>query len=197
MTDQNAEVTVTAQDELISLKKQADIMGLKYHPSIGLGKLRLKVKNTLSDEPVVEVEEQAGVAIKLVEEAPVKETHLQMVKRLRKEATRLIRVRVTCMNPGKKDWGGEIFTASNSVIGTIKKYVPFDNDEGWHIPVIIYNMIKERKCQLFRKVKDSKGSNITSTKLISEFAVEKMDNLTSKQLEDLAQRQTISGSVRN
>lgn len=198
MTDQKAEVTVPAtdevsiQDELTSLKQQAKILGVSHHPSIGVNKLRVKVRKAMSDDlPKIPQETISKNAI------PLKETKLQRVTRLRKEASLLVRIRVTCMNPDKREWSGEIFTASNSVVGTYKKYVPFNNDEGWHVPQIIVNMIKERKCQVFRNEKDINGRKVMRGKLIDEFAIDIMPSLTSEEVNELARKQAMSGSIAN
>jgi hypothetical protein len=149
-TDQIAESTVPAQDELTVLKARAATLGIKHHPSIGLDKLKAKVNGALSDTPTEVAEdimnEDQGV---LKELADIPETELQMISRLRREATQLQRVVIACMNPQKKEWEGEIFTVGNSAVGSIKKYVPFNNDEGWHVPKMLLNMITERKCQIF------------------------------------------------
>lgn len=175
------------QDELTTLKARADLMGVSYHPSIGLDKLREKVNASLT-EPVVE----APVVLK-----KVVESENQAKIRLRKECSSLVRVRLTCMNPAKKEWEGELFTGGNSVVGTFTKYVPFNNDEGWHIPRIILNIIDERKCQIFYTVVDSRGNKSRKGKLIKEFAVEVMPDLTASELHDLAQRQAMGNTVGN
>jgi hypothetical protein len=38
-------------DELTSLKARADLMGITYHPSIGVDKLREKVQAALENKP--------------------------------------------------------------------------------------------------------------------------------------------------
>ena len=115
--------------------------------------------------------------------------------RRRKEANELIRIRVTCMNPNKREWDGEIFTTGNSTLGTLKKYVPFNADEGWHVPRAIYNQIIERQCQIFVTKKDSRGNTTKEGKLIKEFAVEVLPNLTVEELEELARKQAMARSI--
>lgn len=171
-------------DEMTALKARADLLGLNYHPSIGLEKLKEKLAAAMSDspekpEPVEEVYETEGA----------------MRMRLRKQANEQIRIRVTCMNPAKKEWEGEMFTSGNSIIGTYTKFVPFNIDEGWHVPRIIYNQIVDRKCQIFYSEKDVRNNTIRKGKLIKEFAVEVLPNLTVEELHELAQRQAMSNSI--
>lgn len=175
------------QDELTALKARADLMGVSYHPSIGLEKLREKVNAAMSP-PAEKTPVVLSKAVETVNEAKL---------RLRKECSKLVRLRLTCMNPAKKEWEGEIFTCGNSVVGTFTKYVPFNNDEGWHVPQIIVNMLEERKCQVFYTAVDSRGNKSRKGKLIKEFAVEILPDLSPSELHDLAQRQAMGNTVGN
>ena len=188
------------QDELASLKARADLMGVTYHPSIGLEKLREKINATieqtadvLNADKAVEQAQDAADAIATTQVAA--ETQLQYHARKKREANELVRVRVTCMNPAKAEWEGEIFTAGNSLIGSLTKYVPFNNEEGWHIPRIIYNMMRDRMCQIFVNAKDSRGNTTRQGKLIKEFGIEVLPDLSAEELQDLAQRQALSNAI--
>lgn len=185
----NFDDDLPVQDELTVLKARATQMGISYHPSIGLEKLREKVQaaldgteNSSDEEPVAEV-------------VPVVETLTKRKMRLRKEAEKLIRIRVTCMNPAKKEWEGEIFTTGNSFVGTHTKFVPFNADEGWHVPTIIYKQLKDRKCQIFVSRKDERGNTIREGKMINEFAIEVMPDLTETELQELARKQAMARSI--
>lgn len=185
--DNEVQSEMTAQDELAALKSRADMMGISYHPSIGLEKLREKVNNALT-----------GAAEKTEEPAvvdPAAETENQRNTRLKREASKLVRIRVTCMNPAKKEWEGEIFSVGNAVVGSFTKYVPFNVDEGWHVPQMIYQMIKDRECQIFYTVADSRGNKTRKGKLVKEFSVEVLPPLTKEELQELAQRQAMSNSI--
>ena len=181
MSEQINEEVSEMPDELTSLKARADLMGITYHPSISAAKLREKVNASVADTAPKEVSAE--------------ESENAARYRLRQEALELIRVRVACMNPNKKEWEGEMFTVGNSLIGTQKKFVPFNNDEGWHIPRIIYNMMLERECQIFVSVKDSRGNTTRKGKLIKEFAIEVLPPLTAEELEELARRQAMAKSI--
>lgn len=176
-------------DELTLLKQRAQTLGIKFHPSIGLESLRSKVSAALTGEDAEEAAEEP------VPEAPAAESRIQMRNRLRKEASALVRVRVTCMNPNKKEWKGEIFTASNSIVGTFRKYVQFNTEEGWHVPQIILNMIKARQFQTFYTIKNERGVAVRKGKLVPEFAVEVLPPLTEKELLELSHRQALAGGV--
>ena len=176
MSDIDTDLPVV--DELTALKARADMMGVKYHPSISLEKLKEKITAHMNAE----------------EGKPVAEPEMDRAA-LQKSASELMRIRVTCMNPAKKEWEGEIFTVGNAVVGTFKKYVPFNADEGWHVPRIIYEQLKDRECQVFTTVRDSRGNSTRKGKLIKEFAIEVLPNLTEEEIKELAQRQAMAKSV--
>jgi len=170
------------QDELETLKARADKLGIKYHPTIGVEKLREKVTEKLQGGSSTEPEPDA--------EAPKKETENQFRLRKRKEASELVRIQITCMNPNKSEWEGEVFTAGNSVVGTYKRYVPFNVE--WHVERVIYNQIQQRQCQVFQTKRDERGRQVREGKLIKEFNVAVLPPLTEEELKELAQRQAMA-----
>jgi len=189
------------QTELALLKQRADVMGITYHPSIGLPKLKTKVASILeqrSDTVIVEPVKVQPVATKESKqwEYPPPETIQQRHARLRKEASKLVRIRVTCMNPNKKSWPGEILSVSNAAIGTVKKFVPFNSEVGYHVPWIIYEQLKERQCQIIVTVTNpATGKKFKKGKLIKEFNIEVLDPLTATELKELEQRQALNHSI--
>ena len=169
-----------AEKTLDELKDIADGLGLKYHPTISAAKLADKIEE-FATEP---------------EEVPVAPAQKKTPKEIRQAATKLVRVRVTCMNPAKRDWDGEIFMVGNRHTGTLRKYVPYGVD--WHVPQMILDMIKARQCQVFQSVKRrTAGGDISSRegKLVKEFAVEILPPLTEKELAELAQRQAMAAGT--
>lgn len=186
--DNNEDDVLPQTSELDSLKMRADQLGLKYHPAIGVEKLREKVNATIEGTDSGEDEEPNALA-------PDTETVNEKRARLKREALKLVRVRITNMNPNKKEWEGEIFTVSNSVIGTVKKMIKFDVE--YHVPQIILNVMRERECQVFVNFKDAKGNRSKEGKLVKEFAIEVLPSLTEKELKELAQRQAMANGVAN
>lgn len=191
MSEHDTDTQVTTQDELAALKARADMMGISYHPSIGLEKLRDKV-NAAIEGKEEKPETSAAAPAAATSEG---ETEGQRARRLKDEAHKLVRIRLTCMNPAKAEWPGEIISVGNAVVGSVSKYIPFNADEGWHVPNIIYQHLKERQCQVFTTVQDSRGNKTRKGKLIKEFSIEVLDPLTPEELHDLAQRQAMAGSV--
>ena len=184
---EDLDTAVLVQDELQILKDRANLLGVKFHPSISLDKLREKVVAATSGEATPPDEAKAP--------EPVEETVGQKRNRMKRDALALVRVRITCMNPAKSEWEGEIFTAGNSLIGSVKKYVPFNADEGWHVPNILLQQLRERQCQIFQTVTDPRGNKVRKGKLIKEFAIEVLSSLTSEELAELARRQAMSKAI--
>ena len=213
MSDQN-DVTTEASlpDELTLLKQRATKVGMKWHPNIKLDTLKKNLDAFLNPpevtkEEVVPVKEATKAPVNL--DANVAPAELLLRKRnmtghqekmfvldqKRKAANRLVRVRVTNMNINKKEHKGEIFTVSNSVVGTIKKFVQFNSQDGWHVPQLILTAMQERMCQVFYNTTDHKGRKIKKGKLINEFAIEILPPLSKSELEDLATKQALSQNI--
>lgn len=203
---------IQVKSELEQLKERATQLGLKFGPNIGVDLLRVRVNAVINGD--AELDEVNDEDEELDEEETVTETVSNKPKldkklaerfgeteeekrvRLRKDAFKLIRVRIQCMNPLKKAMQGEVFTVSNSVVGTYRKFVPYnvESDEGWLVPKIMLNMIKERKFNQIRYEKKN-GLQIPKAHLVKEFAIEILPQLTKEELKELAQRQALSRSV--
>lgn len=188
LNEENQDAEVVVQDELEALKARANLLGVKFHPSISLEKLREKVNAAVTSEG--EAEEPSNSPSETKEE-----TIGEKRKRLKAEALKLVRIRLTCLNPAKKEWEGEIITVGNSLIGSVKKFVPFNADDGWHVPHVIYEQLKERQCQIFQTATDARGNKVRKGKLIKEFAIEVLPPLTKEELEELARRQAMTKAI--
>ena len=190
LIEDTQEEEVIVQDELDALKARANLLGVKFHPSISLEKLREKVNAAVTSDGAATSEEEAKDPAE-----PKQETIGEKRKRLKTEALKLVRIRLTCLNPAKKEWEGEIITVGNSLIGSVKKFVPFNADDGWHVPHVIYQQLKERQCQIFQTATDARGNKVRKGKLIKEFAIEVLPPLTKEELEELARRQAMAKAI--
>lgn len=118
--------------------------------------------------------------------------HMAIRAHQRKECLKLVRVRITNLNPAKKDMPGEILTVGNKYIGTVKRYVPFGEltDDGWHVEKCLLDMMRERKFLQIRHIRDRRtGTNRTETRYVREFAIEELEPLTQEELDRLARTQ--------
>ena len=196
--DQIEEAAIETPDERTMLMERAKVLGLKPHPSIGLEKLREKVKEAMEKPDTASAPQEAPAApvAEKSTKSPIKEeTGPQRRARLHKEANRLVRVVVSCMNPRKQEQEFQMFSVSNSVIGTVTKVVPFDIEEGFHVPQVILDSIQDAKCQVFHTVKGPRGNKVRKGKLVKEFSVRILKPLTAKEMKDLARDQTIRNNL--
>jgi len=183
-------------NELELLKEEATNLGITFSPNIGEATLLAKVTafKELAASKDVETGKTSELELPQVEyKAP--ESKAAEAQRKRKDANKLVRIVATCMNPNKKSMTGEYFSVSNSLIGTIKKYVHFDAEEGWHVPAIIVDHLRQRRCQIFVPGKTSTGKKIMTGKSIKEFSVAVLPSLSQDEMEALAARQTAAGSI--
>jgi hypothetical protein len=164
--------------ELEDLKARADQLNIKYRKDTTAETLRKKIADELADKEVSN------------DVAPAKETDTAKRVRKQKEASELVRIQVTCMNPNKAEYDGEVITAGNKVVGTFRKFVKFGVE--YHVPRIIYNVLRDRKCQVFVTERDERGRQLRRGKLINEFNIAVLEPLTKEELKDLAQRQAMA-----
>lgn len=195
-TTQNQEGEVV--DELAMLKQRAKMMGITFSNNIGLDSLRQKIEAKMAGhvDP-----EDAPVANPLVDPAaPVNKSGKTPTLRqhLINEEMKLIRLRITNLDPKKKGMPGDFFTVANEYLGTITKYVPFGEatDEGYHVPHCIYKMLKAKKFLDIRTYKDKSNGNAIKVeqRWAAEFALEVLPPLTEEELKQLAVAQTAAGN---
>jgi len=195
----------TNDEALNAVRYQAQQLGLKYHHKAKAETIEKMIEDHLAKPTITEPEKDEENSLDFSAEENVDPRLLTKVvpmteEQFRKEDAkerkntvgRLIRCRITCMNPGKKSWPGEIISVGSAKLGTFKKFVPFNTEEGYHIPQIIYDMLKERKCTIFIDSTDARGHKIKKGKLIPEFSIEVLDPLTPDQLSDLGRRQAMA-----
>lgn len=170
------------EEEFLLLKERADLMGISYSKNVSLELLRARVNAKLEESNLKAEETQEKVDVR---------------KQIQKEQLRLVRVRLTCMNPDKKAWRGEIFTIANSVIGTVKKFVPYDPKfyaNGYHIPYCIYNHLKD-KTYMDIKTHDTGSRVEVTTSFPLEYSIEVLPALTKEELAELATAQMAGNRI--
>lgn len=187
-------------DERELLMQRARLIGVEFSNNIGTETLRERVRakmESLEEPEAPEPEPEPAHVNALTGEpsdAPKKSFRQQQID----EQMKLVRLRITCMDPKKKDLQGEIFTIANEYIGTVRKFVPFGEvtDDGFHVPFCIYTMMAERQFLNIRTVKDKRsGAERPETQYAKEFALEILPTLTPEELARLANAQAAAGSI--
>lgn len=195
--------------ELDMLKRRATMMGLSYSNNIGLDALKAKVQAAMDGQREPEVQkgnafvtstsqhENAGAINALSGVETKRGKKISLRQHLQQEKMRLIRVRITNLDPKKKDLPGEIITVANEYLGTVRKFVPFGEvtDNGYHIPKCIYDMLKERTFVSIKTRKGPKGEQIVEHQNAREFSLEVLPPLTADELAKLAAAQQAAGGL--
>lgn len=192
------ETPVPVVDEVAELRKKCDLLGIKQpHPSATAETIRKKINEHMAGvtQTITDAKEAEEGAAEEAAPAPVQETAGAKRARLRKEALRLIRVNIQCLDPAKKEWPGEIFTVGNTTVGTVRKFVPYNTAEGYHIPHILYQMLKDKECQIFQTVKLPNGGSHRKGILKRAFAIDVLPPLTQAELDELARQQALAGTI--
>lgn len=190
---------LSEEEQLKLLKQRADMIGVKYSNNIGLETLKERIQEKL-DGKENKPEEQAPTPPPMQDPAEAgKPAPKTLREKLVQENMKLVRIRITCLDPKKKEWPGEIITVANEYLGTVRKYVPFGEvtDNGYHVPHCIYKYLKARKFLNIRTYKDRKNNNQIRVEQnwAQEFAIEILPPLTKEELDKLATAQSAAGGL--
>lgn len=221
MNDETPPNLAPQPSELDMLKARAKLMGIEHSNNISVETLKAKIEAKLAGEtpkqeaapatpPVNPLDmardadvaapgrtmdtETAAQVVKPEPEAPKRELSIRQYLILNE--MKLVRCRITCLDPKKKDLPGEILTVANEHLGTVRKFVPFGEhtDDGYHIPHCIYTMMRDRKFVSIQTKKVNGKEQIISRDA-NEFAIEVLPPLTERELHDLAVAQIAAGTV--
>ena len=125
-----------------------------------------------------------------------KAKHLAAMQTPEKLAMKLTRVVVTPNDPTMVNYPGLIFTVGASGLNNgrmVKKFVPFNNEEGWHVPQIILNQIEYGQMQKFKTVTRANGEKVLEPYLTKKFNVRILDPLTPEELKQVAAANKVAG----
>lgn len=193
----DAEIQAPA-DELEMLKTRANTLGVKFAAKIGVDALRKKVSAALNNEPEETEEPEEDLTREKKTKQSKQDIYAETHARLQRDEMKLVRVSITCLNPGKADLKGEIFCVANKYLGIVKKFVPFGEvtEGGYQLPHCLYTELKSRKYLSLRSFVDRKTQQtMVEQKWVPEFAIEVMDQLTQAELTELARMQAAKEGV--
>lgn len=146
--------------------------------------------DSLEEETQAEVPQEAPTLpkrpVRALTKAEFREADFQRRKR---DAQRLIRVRVACMDPDRRKHPGAVYSTGSSKMGKIAKYVPFNVP--WYVPKAIVEILKEAKFSTYYEVPDGNGGMRAESRLIPTYSVEILPDLTENELKELAQQQAM------
>ena len=197
--------TEKVNDDLAEVQAQCKLLGLEFHHRNNVDTLKAQIGAYLLKNPakaglLLDGEELVNGAkqwpIDKNAKALTPEEYAEFLGPVtRKTVGALRRVKIMCMNPQKREWLGEIISVGSAKWGTFKKFIPFDG-QPYHIPQIMYDMLKERKCTVFHteKQKEGRGGDIRKGRLIPEFNIVDLPPLTEKELKTLADQQALAAA---
>lgn len=165
--------TQETKSELELLKEQADSLGIEYKVNASVKTLKKLISDFYKEDEVVDENE-----LRLNTEA---------------EALKLVRVIVSPLDPSKRDYQGDIFSAGNAYIPTVTKFIPFNVE--WFVPSIIVNAIKEKQMIKFTATRDGRGREVREHNLVRAYSVQELPPLTQEELQQLAESQTARQAI--
>ena len=182
--------------DIEDVKAELTGRGIKVHHKNSEKKLRetLQADVDKNDAKVpVEVESSPVEPVK-VKKRPEKKTTMT----LEQKCMHLKRIVVVPNDPEMSGHAGQIFTAIVSAVNNgkaIKKYVPFNNEEGWHVPNVIVNQIANAEMQKFRSAKAPNGDTVLQPYQAKKYNVQVLPDLTQKEIDKLAASQSARGDA--
>ena len=159
------------------LKAEAVKLGIIHSPNIGVETLAKKISDELMQR-------------ELAADTLNGESQQQRANRLRHSANKMLRVEVTCLNPRKVQEQGLWAIGSNSVVGTIKEYVPCGVP--WHITQMSYNIISEK---MFTQSKPGKAGGRGERVTTAEYQITELEALTPNEVKRLKRTQEATAKL--
>lgn len=196
MSEQNQETTaVDVKQEREALKARCQLLGIQTQGNQSNETLRALIR-AKQDEMDAAVRQANPAAFdEAVETSEGRTPSLR--EYLKTEALKLVRVRISCMNPQLAKMGSVIITTGNEYTGTVRKVVFFGEktENGYHIPQIILNVLQRRKFQQVVEERNHKGHLVPRARWMKEFNIEILPPLTQKELNALKDRQLATNSI--
>ena len=195
MSEQNQETTVDVKQEREALKARCQLLGIQTQGNQSNETLRALIR--AKQDEMDAAARQANPAA-FDEAVETSEGHTPSLREyLKTEALKLVRVRISCMNPQLAKMGSVIITTGNEYTGTVRKVVFFGEktENGYHIPQIILNVLQRRKFQQVVEERNHKGHLVPRARWMKEFNIEILPPLTQKELNALKDRQLATNSI--
>ena len=195
MSEQNQETTVDVKQEREALKARCQLLGIQTQGNQSNDTLRALIRAKQDEMDAAARQANPAAFDEAVETSEGRTPSLR--EYLKTEALKLVRVRISCMNPQLAKMGSVIITTGNEYTGTVRKVVFFGEktENGYHIPQIILNVLQRRKFQQVVEERNHKGHLVPRARWMKEFNIEILPALTQKELNALKDRQLATNSI--
>lgn len=195
MSEQNQETTVDVKQEREALKARCQLLGIQTQGNQSNETLRALIRTKQED---MDAAARHTNLVAFDEAVATSEGRTPSLREyLKSEALKLVRVRISCMNPQLAKSGSVIITTGNEYIGTVRKVVFFGEktENGYHIPQIILNVLQQRKFQQIVEERGPQGHMVPRARWMKEFNIEILPPLTQKELNALKDRQLATNAI--
>ena len=196
MSEQNQETTaVDVKQEREALKARCQLLGIQTQGNQSNETLRALIRAKQDEMDAAARQANPAAFDEAVETSEGRTPSLR--EYLKTEALKLVRVRISCMNPQLAKMGSVIITTGNEYTGTVRKVVFFGEktENGYHIPQIILNVLQRRKFQQVVEERNHKGHLVPRARWMKEFNIEILPPLTQKELNALKDRQLATNAI--
>ena len=183
------------------LKQELADNGVTLHHKTGTKKLastlaKVRTKEYQEDPNTTIPPKKDSLSKSTEASRAAKEKHLAAMQTTEKLAMKLTRVVVSPNDPTMVNYPGLIFSVGASGLNQgrmVKKFVPFNNEEGWHVPTIILNQIIHSKMQKFKTVTRANGEKVLEPYLTKKFNVRILDPLTREEVKKVVAASKAAG----
>lgn len=151
-------------NQLDKLKEQANQLGIEYPNNTTIKSLKKRITDHLNQETLEETKEQ--------------------YTNLYQENMKLVKVIITPVDSAKRDYQGEYFSVGNDVLGTVTRFVPFN--EEWMIEEILAKHIEAKQYQHIttKRSRDNRNETLDS-RLVPAYNVQRLPLPTKEELAEL------------
>lgn len=182
---------MTIELDLETVRAKAKELGVAYHPAQKAETIQFNIDAFLAakqDAAAVEAITTSEPAV-----VPKKETPEEELARLMAEATHLIPVTVTSMDPQDANVTAAVISVGNAKLGQITKAIPFGFK--WYMPKIL---VDQMEAQIFCRsamVPAPGGTERVNTQWIKKYAIQYHPQPTPQELADLAKAQAVGNEL--
>ena len=176
---------MTVEFDLEEIRARAKELGVQYHPAQKAETIQQNIDKFLSEQETVE-----AAAPK-----PKEETPEQVEARLLKEATALIPITVTSMDPADTETTGALVSVGNRKLGQITKAIPFGYK--WYMPkILVQHMESQMFCRSSMVPTGVPGTpERLNTQWLKKYAIQYHPMPTPEELAELAKAQAMGNEL--
>jgi len=158
------------------VRAKATELGVKWHPAMKAETIQLKIDEFLE-----------GYAPTHIAPSVKDETAAQTEARLLREATALIPVTVTSMDPADASVTAATISVGNRKLGQITKVIPFGHK--WFMPKILVDEMEQKMFVRNAMIPTPGGNERLNTQWIKKYAIQYHPAPTPEEMAELAKLQ--------